>query len=414
MDYDETARFGTDPYRADSDGDGIPDKTEIWSHTIRESVRWMAASDDSSQNPVDMLNGALIVGVEKELFSDSDGDGTCAELDIDSDGDGIRDGDEDLNGNGVVEEGETDPYIANGGGLPVHAEDDVPGDFALYSLGKLSLNDGSVCKYNSDANSSDPECALASESTAEYYAVSLAGRSGKLSVVYSKGGVLVRNRDSVNTVNIYSDKEVKPTLNVQKGASVTGYAYLPEQNWVWSVNSNLEPIDVGNQEKIVRSGEVFLLLDGEKFRTLKVEAGGTLLIGAGDMYVGTLQLESGGKVDFAEHGYATILHVNESVIWRGNINLDGLRGDGILSRLYSIACSFKLIYHGDKTLFIEGDWSGTLFAPKAKLVLGQAKKSLYGRFVGNGITVHQYTTFHVVPFAPKAKAAIAHFSMEEK
>ncbi|MBP5247010.1 MAG: hypothetical protein J6Z31_04060 [Fibrobacter sp.] len=412
MDYDETDRFGTDPYKADSDGDGIPDKTEIWSHTIRESVRWMAASDDSSQNPVDMLNGALIVGVEKELFSDSDGDGMCAELDIDSDGDGIRDGDEDLNGNGIVEEGETDPYIANGGGLPVHAEDDVPGDFALYSLGKLSLNDGSECRYKANLNSSNSECALASESSAEYFAVSLAG--GKQSVVHSKGGVLVRNRDSVNTVNIYSDKEVKPTLNVQKGASVIGYAYLPEQNWVWSVNSNLEPIDVGNQEKIVRSGEVFLLLDGAKIRTLKVEAGGTLLMGTGEMYVGSLQLESGSVVDFTEYGYATVLHVNETVIWRGGVNLNGLRGDGILERLYSIACGFKLIYHGNETLFIEGDWSGTLFAPKAKLVLGQATKSLYGRFVGNGITVHQYATLHVVHFDPQTKTAIAYFNMEEK
>jgi len=345
-------------------------------------------------------------------FSDSDGDGICAELDIDSDGDGIHDGDEDLNRNGVVEEGETDPYIANGYGLPVHAEDDVPGDLALYSLGKLSLNDGSVCIYKENQISSTFECALASESTAEYYAVSLAG--GKQSVVHSKGGVLVRNRDSVNTVNMYSDKDVKPTLNLQKGASVIGYAYLPEQNWAWSVNSNLEHIDVGNQEKIVRSGEVFLLLDGEKFRTLKVEAGGTLVIGAGEMYVGNLQLESGGMVDFAEHGYATVFHVNETMIWRGNLDMGGLRNEGIQVRLFSIASGFKLIYHGSETLFIEGDWAGTIFAPKAKLVLGQAKKSIYGRFVGNGITVHQYATFHAVPFAPKTKTAIAHFNMEEK
>ena len=73
-----------------------------------------------------------------------------------------------------------------------------------------------------------------------------------------------------------------------------------------------------------------------------------------------------------------------------------------------------MIYHGNETLFIEGDWAGTLFAPKAKLVLGQAKKSLYGRFVGNGITVHQYASLHVVHFDPQTKMTIAHFNTEEK
>ncbi len=310
-----------------------------------------------------------------------------------------------------MDEGETDPYIANGGGLPVHAEDDVPGDFALYSLGKLSLNDGSVCRYKDKLRSAEL-CKVASESYSDYYAISLAG--DEQSVVHSKGGVLVRNRDMVNTVNIYSDKEVKPTLNVQKGAAVIGYAYLPEQNWAWSVNSNLEPIDVGNQEKIVRSGEVFSLLDGAKFRTLKVEDGGTLVVGAGEMYVGTFQLESGGNVDFTEYGYATILHVNESIIWRGSFDMGSLNNEGIRVRMFSIASGFKLIYHGNEALFIEGDWAGTLFAPKAKLVLGQAKKSLYGRFVGNGITVHQYASLYVVHFDPQTKMTIAYFNMEER
>lgn len=86
---------------------------------------------------------------------------------------------------------------------------------------------------------------------------------------------------------------------------------------------------------------------------------------------------------------------------------------GIFERL-SIASGFKLIYHGDETLFIEGDWAGTLFAPKAKLVLGQAKKFLYGRFVGNGITVHQYASLYVVHFDPQTKMTIAYFNMEEK
>ncbi|WP_308604581.1 hypothetical protein [uncultured Fibrobacter sp.] len=69
---------------------------------------------------------------------------------------------------------------------------------------------------------------------------------------------------------------------------------------------------------------------------------------------------------------------------------------------------------GNNPLFIEGDWAGTIFAPKAKLVLGQANKRIFGRFVGNGITVHQYASLYAVSFAPETETAIAYFNMEEK
>ena len=82
--------------------------------------------------------------------------------------------------------------------------------------------------------------------------------------------------------------------------------------------------------------------------------------------------------------------------------------------MWAIAQGFKLVHHGNEPLFIEGDWAGTIFAPKAKLVLGQAKKEIYGRFVGNGITVHQYASLYAVPFAPETETTIAYFNMEEK
>ena len=69
---------------------------------------------------------------------------------------------------------------------------------------------------------------------------------------------------------------------------------------------------------------------------------------------------------------------------------------------------------GNNPLFIEGEWAGTIFAPKAKLVLGQAKKEIYGRFVGNGITVHQFASLYAVAFAPATETTIAYFNMEEK
>lgn len=45
-------------------------------------------------------------------------------------------------------------------------------------------------------------------------------------------------------------------------------------------------------------------------------------------------------------------------------------------------------------------WAETIFAPKADLILGQSSKTLYGRFLGNNITVHQYATIYNVNFNP--------------
>ena len=43
----------------------------------------------------------------------------------------------------------------------------------------------------------------------------------------------------------------------------------------------------------------------------------------------------------------------------------------------------------------------------ADLILGQSSKSLYGRFLGKNVTVHQYTQVYGIPFAPEMNTAIA-------
>lgn len=127
-----------------------------------------------------------------------------------------------------------------------------------------------------------------------------------------------------------------------------------------------------------------------------------------------LQLEAGSAVEFIQKGHKSILHTMNQVIWRCQISPVILSNYYRDSRNVSIAQGFKLIHHGNNPLFIEGEWAGTIFAPKARLVLGQAKKEIYGRFVGNGITVHQYATLHAVPFAPVAGTAVAYFNTEER
>jgi hypothetical protein len=80
----DTDGDGTPDYLDDdSDGDGIPDRIE-------------AGDDDLATPPVD-----------------SDGDGIPDFRDVDSDNDGLSDGDEDLNHDGVLDPGETDPHQAD-------------------------------------------------------------------------------------------------------------------------------------------------------------------------------------------------------------------------------------------------------------------------------------------------------------
>ena len=72
-----------------------------------------------------------------------------------------------------------------------------------------------------------------------------------------------------------------------------------------------------------------------------------------------------------------------------------------------------MVYYGTNPLYIEGAWAGTIYAPKAKLVLGQANKTIYGRFVGNGISVHQYAKLNAVRWIPKRESNIVYLNKGE-
>ena len=415
MDYDEVYRFHTDPDFWDSDSDGVADKIEIWSYTMREVPKHLPAKKDSTYNPYNMQNNAQIFGNSKEIYADIDGDLLRAELDKDSDDDGLEDGDEDLNKNGIIDDGESDPFIADENHRPLFVENDVPGDFVLYSIGKLFMNDGSYCENRKGyPNSGDKGCFFASESKTDYYAVSMAARLFQGAVLHSKGGVHIRNNSMLDHVYLYSDINKRPVVNLQNGAAVNSRIDVLEYNWLWSVNNEIEFVDVGLQEKIVRRGESYILTDGDKYKTLKIESGGMLFIDAGEMFVGDLQIESGGLIDFTIPRQKSILHVMGNVIWRGDVQIPNVIGPKKTERKHNIAKGFKMICHGTNPIFIEGFWAGTIFAPNAKLVLGQANKEIYGRFVGNGITVHQYTKLYSVPWNPEKEQAVVYLNKEKK
>ncbi|MBR6449442.1 MAG: hypothetical protein IKS96_05800 [Fibrobacter sp.] len=67
-----------------------------------------------------------------------------------------------------------------------------------------------------------------------------------------------------------------------------------------------------------------------------------------------------------------------------------------------IAKGFKLYYYGSERFFVHGVWAGSLIAPNAKIVLGQAQnKKIYGQFLGKGVSVHQYSKVYKIPFNPQ-------------
>ncbi len=124
-DGDELA-YLLDPVEFDTDGDGLNDGLEIGVSTPIAS----GVSDGLS---------IAYSGTDISFVGDQDAGATTTDpLDDDSDDDGLLDGDEDVNGNGVVDEGERDPN---------NSYDDTDGDGIL--------NDNDNCPDDANADQAD-------------------------------------------------------------------------------------------------------------------------------------------------------------------------------------------------------------------------------------------------------------------
>ncbi len=383
MDFDEKYRFDSDYRYPDSDGDSIDDKTEIHSYVIRENARF---------NSKDVY----IRGVIQEVWADVDGDGKRAENDPDSDGDDIGDGDEDLNRNGYVDAGETDPYVYDYV-PPAVAPDsvlDIPDDIALYAFDLLKLNDHVVCLGYRKG------CDVASEQ--ESNSAVILGVGVSVENVYSKGKVWLRNEAKVtNSIRYYVQPGVLYETEMQDKASCQFEYPIDVRRWPFSIPNILPKENLSNKDTVIRNGEIYVLNDGESFRSLKVESGGTILISTGEMVVDNLQLDANSDIYFTDPGYRTVMHVNNNIKWNGNLkNPDA---DSL-----SIAKGFKLYYYGTETFDVAGSWRGTIIAPNAMLILGQNhNKIIYGRFLAYQLVVHQYAQIRTHKFNPVKSTATA-------
>ena len=401
INFDEVYRFKTNPNNVDSDGDGIDDKTEIMSYTLREKILskndFVGSMKTVRSNRTDSSESEAWWYLRTEIYADIDHDSIRAELDKDSDhaaDNGTWDGFEDLNHNGIIDEGETDPYnslddtSSTVDSRPL-TEWDIPDSLTIYSIGGLYLNDRSKC-YDGDSF-----CNIASESGKIHHAVSI-GVNSKIGSLISMGGIGLRNRASVfGNIDIYSLPNNYAPIELQESANLYGdTSYHRYMNWPYRVIDGEEHhIDsiLGTSELVVHNGQLAILNDGDHFRSVRVMYGGKLKVNPGQMYVGNIQLESGSQLEFLEPGKETVIHAEGSFIWRANL----LNEDKVL-----VARGFKLIQYGEQPVFVEGEWAGTIHAARAQLILGQTVKSVYGRFLGKGVTVHQNTDVFRVDFDP--------------
>lgn len=394
MDFDELYRFFTDPNEPDSDGDDVYDKTEIYSYTIRQRAQlnpktYLLYKGEQDALMIDSVRAGLnffIAGIRTEPLADVDGDSSRAELDADSDEDGFLDGEEDVNNNGLVDEGETDPYKYEGS---ISAEI-IPKELAIYSFDYIWLNDGVMC---SNGVNTKTGCNIAAEGKQGFTVI--LGAMASVREIHSSGQVWLRSNANVEqTIRYYGLPERNFVTKKQNGASLRHEYNSDARLWPWNINVGFSDYTsfVGNI--VVQNGQSVRLHDGDSIETLKVESGGLLTLPIGRIIVNNLQLESGSMIRFEYPGYETTLQVNNKAIWRTeivqNVALD------------SIARGFRLAYYGNETVNVEGEWAGLLFAPRAKVVLAQTKyKNIYGQIVGRGVSIHQYAKVFKVSYNPK-------------
>ncbi|MBR6124083.1 hypothetical protein IKQ19_10900 [Candidatus Saccharibacteria bacterium] len=383
MDFDELYRFESDYRLRDTDHDGIEDKTEIYSYVIRERIK----GGRDVYHP-GMITGS---GVKNEIFADIDKDRKRAENDDDSDGDSIKDGDEDLNHNGILDSGETDPYHNDNTDSTIN---EIPENIIIYSFDYIRINDNvHLFKGTSERSQCGDNCDIAAE-TKENISVNVGARA-KIGDVYTKGPVWVRNMGIVRTVRYYGLPQIFGTILTTVPNDGDFYKEqldinLDERLWPYHIPEFFAKSINTNTEKIVRAGECDTLAGVVSFKTIKVEAGGKLYFDEGEISVKNLQLDAGSSIDFVKPGFSTILHVNEHIQW--NTVIENRNFD-------AVAEGFKLYYYGSEQFFVHGVWAGTLIAPNAKLVLGQTEnKKIYGQFLGKGVTVHQFSKIFRVSY----------------
>lgn len=368
LDFDEEYRFNTLKNSDDSDGDYVKDKIEIMSYTLREPYH----------------EG----GVTKEIFADMDGDGFRAEKDEDSDNGGRKDGEEDTNHDGIKDLGETDPYKAFDDFNSTNPV--IPGEFALYAISTLKVNDGVKCHNGSDYC----DIASASVNSTDFFSL-IVGARASVGNVYSRGNAFFRSHSHIfGNVNLGQNAALDD-VSMQNGSVYDGNVLqISDEEWFsnYPIIGPLMGYDLSDAQSRVVWNSISLQ-DGAVYASLVATSNSVVYIYPGEMWIGDLQINPGAKIVFVNPGQQTILHVNGSVVWRGAIQNQA-------SSYNAIASGFKFVQHSSKRMYIDEVFLGTIVAPTSYVIIGQSRNPFYGSVIADRITVHQYTDVYYVKFNP--------------
>ena len=436
--FEEEERFHTNPYLADSDNDGIEDKREIYNYLRSEHLENAAhlaynPYDDVKRNDKGLTAGPYQSYMDFDSFyntADRNKNHVLAELDPDDDDDGIEDG---LKGRFDV------------------INMDVPEEYTIFGREFVKFNDGVKCYDSQTESNSYCNIGASDENIFSYdisYApISIGARAhvGNIDVrsedfgiefpgehsnpvlrsssvvhgnvnIYGVPNVVkdfmdifkkVNNMDSAKAIYLKS-RNVLDYISIQNGSSIEGnislaYASTWSKRFTFAYTTAM-PTILESRIKIVRNGEIYRLKNGDKFNKLQVQSGGTLIIEPGEMFIASLfQVDADATIRFAEPGKGTVLHTNGQIIWHK------YKSEPMSNAQYwiNVAKGFKLAHHSSQKIFAEGVWAGTIFAPKAKVVMGQVTKTIYGRILARSVVIHQYSKVYRVDFSPTDAMQVA-------
>ena len=198
-------------------------------------------------------------------------------------------------------------------------------------------------------------------------------------------------------------------INKYNGSSILGdisidFANRCNKNYTYLYSTDMPAIPE-TQILHVRKGETYHLKDGDQFKVLRVQAGGTLIVEPGEMFVDSVfQIDANAAIRFAEPGKGTVLHTNGKILWHV------YNSEPATNTQYwiNVAKGFKLAHHSSQKFYLEGMWAGTIYAPKAKVIMGQATKNIYGRVLARDVVVHQFAKVYRVDFNPTDASQVAY------
>lgn len=106
--------------------------------------------------------------------------------------------------------------------------------------------------------------------------------------------------------------------------------------------------------------------------------------------IGSLQFQAGAKLNVLSGSLE--MHVGNNFQWNGEI---------VAESMIKAAQNIIIYYYGTETVYVQTNFAGTIVAPNAEVVIGQAYgKKYYGAIFAKRIVVHQNTIFTWVPYAP--------------